>query len=82
MSLAEKLEAIREEFLEQAPPEAVEIVHRSVDTLRASGMHTEAVGVGADLPEFELPDTVGAIVKSVDLIDNGPLVLTFFRGGW
>ena len=79
MSLAEKLKAIREGFVKEAPPEAVEIVHRAV---RASGMHTEAVGVGADLPEFEAPDTDGAIVRSVDLVENGPLVLSFFRGKW
>ena len=82
MSLAEKLKALRDGFVEEAPPETVEIVHRAVDTLRASGMHTEAVGVGADLPEFELPDTDGAIVRSVDLVENGPLVLSFFRGRW
>ena len=37
---------------------------------------------GDVLASFELPDTEGNAVRSADLLAEGPLVLTFYRGGW
>ena len=82
MSLEEKLSAIREDFVQQAPPEAVEIAHRATEDLRASGIMDGVTGVGDDLPAFELEDTEGNLVRSADLVAGGPLVLAFFRGKW
>ncbi|MHC4471946.1 MAG: hypothetical protein ACYTDY_18300 [Planctomycetota bacterium] len=82
MSLADKLDAIRAGFEKQAPPEALEVIHRATDDLRESGILERALGVGAQAPEFELRDTTGALVLSRDLLGRGPLVLTFFRGKW
>ena len=33
-------------------------------------------------PEFELPSVEGRLVGSDELLGRGPLVLSFFRGGW
>jgi peroxiredoxin len=33
-------------------------------------------------PLFELPNAAGHIVKVADLLKNGPVVLTFYRGTW
>jgi peroxiredoxin len=38
--------------------------------------------VGETLPDFALPDPAGTVVTSDELLDRGPLVLAFFRGGW
>jgi len=34
------------------------------------------------MPDFLLPSAEGRLVDSRDLLANGPLVVTFFRGGW
>ncbi|MDB5142291.1 MAG: bcp 1 [Mucilaginibacter sp.] len=38
--------------------------------------------IGDKAPLFELPNAAGHIVKLNDLLNNGPVVLTFYRGTW
>lgn len=42
----------------------------------------KALTVGATAPEFELKDSTGQLVRSKDLLKQGSLVLTFYRGAW
>ena len=41
-----------------------------------------ALGVGAEAPDFALPDATGREVRLSDLLAEGPVVLTFYRGAW
>ena len=41
-----------------------------------------ALGVGATAPDFALPDIDGGTVRLYDLLAQGPVVLTFYRGAW
>ena len=41
-----------------------------------------ALGVGDRAPDFDLPDIDGGTVRLTDLLANGPVVLTFYRGAW
>jgi peroxiredoxin len=38
--------------------------------------------VGQPAPAFELPNQDGGAVSSAGLLARGPLVVSFFRGGW
>jgi peroxiredoxin len=40
------------------------------------------IKVGDRLPAFALQNAFGQEVRSSDLLANGPLVLTVFRGSW
>ncbi len=82
MSLKETLEEIRAGFLKQAPPEAVEIMNRAVEDLAGSGIMDGVVGVGDKAPGFALPNPEGRTVALRDLLAQGPLVLSFYRGKW
>jgi hypothetical protein len=81
-TLQDRLDAIRAAFLERAPAEAAEIMHRTTQALIDSGQAERALGEGDRMPAFELPDSRGQTVRSADLLARGPLVLTFFRGHW
>lgn len=37
---------------------------------------------GAVMPDFELPSATGEMVSSSDLLSRGPILLSFYRGGW
>lgn len=37
---------------------------------------------GEIAPDFSLPDTSGHLVQLSDLLVRGPVVVTFYRGGW
>jgi hypothetical protein len=81
-TLQERLDRIREGFLQQAPESVVSVMSRATADLRASGITSRIPAVGDPLPAFELPDTEGRPMRSADLIAEGPLVLTVYRGLW
>jgi hypothetical protein len=80
--LAERLEAIRQGADKRIPPDKRAIMHRATADLRASGIMDRVIKVGDRLPAFALRNAFGQEVRSSDLLTNGPLVLTVFRGSW
>lgn len=83
MSLQDKLDAFKAEFEgKKAPPEVVAVFHKSTAELVASGQAARALKVGDRAPVFRLPDFEGTTVASAELLTNGPLVVTFYRGAW
>lgn len=40
------------------------------------------LSVGDEAPDFELPDAAGRPVRLSDVLRNGPVVLSFYRGEW
>lgn len=48
----------------------------------AAAMPEPGLKVGSHAPDFSLPDAFGATVKLADLLTQGPVILTFYRGAW
>jgi len=63
-------------------PEVRKAYEALVADLARSGLIERAVKAGEAMPEFELPSVEGTLISSSDLLAHGPLVLSFFRGGW
>ena len=82
MSLKAELDAFRSEFMAQVPPEIREAMVRADMELAASGIAQRAVKAGDRAPDFNLPDARGGHVRLKDLLTTGPVVLSFYRGGW
>jgi hypothetical protein len=82
MSLQDRLNAFKADFESKVPPEKLAIMHRATEDLRRSGILDRVLKVGASLPEFTLPNYRGDNVSSVELLQRGPLVVTFYRGVW
>lgn len=82
MSLQEKLEARRAGAKDRFSVAQLAIMRRATEDLRTSGVVERALRVGNHAPEWQLTDGRGSAVRSRDLLKNGPLVLTFFRGVW
>lgn len=80
-TLAGDLEA-RMQMVKGKFPELAEEYDRFVDHLLSVGVGEGALGKGAVLPPFLLPDSDGRLVNSADLLESGPLVLSFNRGRW
>ena len=81
-TLEERLAGLRKGFEEKVDADTRAILHGGIEQLVASGAADRALGVGDHAPAFDLPDSEGQIVRSEDLLAQGPLVLTFFRGHW
>ena len=65
-----------------APHEAIETMHRATSELKASGAEGRALRVGESAPGFALFNQDHVQVASSDLLREGPLVVSFFRGHW
>jgi peroxiredoxin len=46
------------------------------------GVGTGGPQPGEAAPDFELPDQLGRTIKLSDLCAKGPVVVSFYRGGW
>jgi hypothetical protein len=82
MDLQEKMNAKKKEFKSSAPKEALEVMHRSTEKLKESGIADRAKGVGDQAPDFSLKNAKGKTVNLKEFLSKGPVVLGFYRGRW
>ena len=82
MSLTAELQAVTENVRKQAPAEFFTTMEKVSTKLAASGIANKALQRGGRMPDFELPDATGKMVKSTDLRKRGLLLVSFYRGGW
>lgn len=87
LSLQDRLNEFKKTFESgaapyNAPHEAIEKMHRATAELIASGIETRALKVGERAPSFTLFNQDHVQVASADLLSEGPLVVSFFRGHW
>lgn len=77
-SLTDKLAEIRAKASEKITVLNDQLVARLVTAETAA----RALKAGDPCPDFALPTAEGGFARSLDLLKNGPLVLSFYRGQW
>lgn len=87
MSLQDKLDAFKADFQAGKPPynvprPVIETMQRATAELIASGAAAHALKAGDKAPAFTLGDPDGRAVSSAELLADGPLVVSFYRGVW
>jgi peroxiredoxin len=87
MSLQATLDALKADFIAgkfalKPSREQLAAMDRATAELIDSGQAQRAKKAGDRAPEFTLQDPEGKPVASRDLLQRGPLVLTFYRGIW
>ena len=82
MTLQARLDRIRANFEKDAPPDAWATMHRATDDMRRQGIMDRVVGEGQSAPDFSLEDSRGVATSLASMRQEGPVVLTFFRGDW
>ena len=80
MTLRERLDALRSR--RSAFPELHEPYEAALAELRRTDFLDHALRAGDHFPDFMLPNAEGRLLSLQDLLAEGPLVLTFFRGEW
>jgi hypothetical protein len=86
-TLQQRLDEFKKAFESGAPPynaphEAIETMHRATAELKATGIEGRALKVRDRAPSFTLFNQDHVEVASNDLLQGGPLVVSFFRGHW
>jgi len=82
VSLQDQIRTIKEEFLRHAPEETARIMREANERLIRADILKNALKEGDRMPAFSLPNARGQNVTSRDLLEQGPLVINFYRGGW
>jgi peroxiredoxin/YHS domain-containing protein len=81
-TLQPQLDAMRAAFANAAPTDTVALYDKGIADVATSGVLDSALKVGAQAPDFTLPDATGASVNLKSLLTKGPVVVTWYRGGW
>lgn len=81
-NLKSQLEAKVEEFADTIPAEQRAVMNQKTEAFELSGLAVKSTGLDKEFPEFELTNATGETIKLSDLLEKGPLVISFYRGGW
>ena len=81
VSLQEQLHAFAE-TVKRERPEFAAAVDRLIQRLRQYGAGESAPQIGESMPPLVLPDDAGQMVSLDELLDRGPVAVTFHRGHW
>jgi peroxiredoxin len=82
MLLEQTLAGLRDKFAKIIPDSASAIMEGHIESLRKNGAVDQILKPGAKAPAFTLKNQHAEDVSSVDLIKQGPLVVSFTRGSW
>ncbi len=81
-TLNEQLSALVAENKSKIPEEIIKVMQAADLDLAGTGIDKNIVGVGEKFPEITLPDANGKQVNIQELLEKGPVVISFYRGGW
>ncbi|WIY01004.1 peroxiredoxin-like family protein [Amycolatopsis mongoliensis] len=82
VSLEEELQAQRTAAWSRRDARERVVRAAAVTRVAESGLAEGALGVGEPVPRFTLPDALGRPIAIGELLHRGPVVLSFYRGGW
>ncbi|MHC4707572.1 MAG: peroxiredoxin-like family protein [Planctomycetota bacterium] len=82
MSLKDQLAVLKAQNLANFSQETKNILLGDLKNLSESGIVEDAPKVGDKLKDFTLPNHLGEKKSLASLREKGPVVVTFYRGGW
>lgn len=81
-NLAQQINELNENLAKQLPTEVLEVFGKSIQDLKARNMEGSSISTGDMFPDFSLPNTNNEIVELKELLQNGKVIIAFFRGSW
>src|SRR5260370_33684908 len=81
-TLEQQIAEFNAQLATQAPPQVLDQISQYINTLIGPGVAKNALKVGEKAPSFTLPDALGRQVSLAGLLQQGPAVVTFYRGEW
>jgi peroxiredoxin len=82
MSLKEQLDEYRAGWYQRVPAERQAIMQRHIDGLRSGAILRSMLKTGDRAPAIVLPNATGETFDVGMLLAKGPVIVTFYRGGW
>ncbi|KAL5335696.1 AhpC/TSA family-domain-containing protein [Aspergillus crustosus] len=82
MSLQSELANAFGEFQKAAPQPVLETFSAGLTDLKSTFDPSKAIQPGQKLPAFTLQDATGTAISSGTLLEDGALLISFYRGEW
>ena len=82
LTIREQTEELKAAAAEHLPSEVLAVFDRNVADLLDQGVPTDSIKVGDVLEPFSLADATGTPVSLDEIVESGPAVIVFYRGGW
>ncbi len=82
MSLSEQAQEITQAFIASQPEAIQQDIMKSFEELLGSDITDNTLITGSTAPDFTLPNATGTELTFSEQLKNGPIVLSFYRGGW
>ncbi len=82
VKLKEQIDAYDAQKEKTVPAEILTVMSNATDTLKSTQIEDTAIKSGAQAPAFTLPNHLGESRALSTLLESGPVVLSFYRGGW
>ncbi len=81
-NLHEQLDEIQRNAKQNIPTDTFNTMLDETAKLKASGIEGKAVQNGEKAPDFTLPNHLGLDINLGAMLKGGPVVVSFYRGGW
>ena len=82
MTLTETLQKANQQNREKIPSKTLEVMDKATQDLIDNGLSNDSLKIGDTFPSAILPNAAGKEINLDELLKNGPLVISFYRGGW
>ena len=81
-SLEQKLNEYKKQFLNKADAAKIEAYEQGIKSVLESGILEKALKAKDKAPDFKLKNARNELVRLSDFTQQGPVILTWYRGGW
>ena len=81
-TLAEQTQKTVNDFISALPDDVKQVVGKNFEKLLLSDVAKDAKNISDTAPDFALPNVRGGTGRLYENLKRGPVVLSFYRGGW
>jgi peroxiredoxin len=81
-TLSQQLDEYLAGWMQRVPADRRAAMERHIADLAETGIGRNAKQVGDQAPDIVLPDASGRTFDVAKLLETGPVIVTFYRGGW
>lgn len=82
LTIREQSDQLKAAAAQHLPSEVAEVFDRSIQDFLEAGVPAETIKAGDLLEPFTLDDATGTAVSLDQIVETGPAVIVFYRGGW
>lgn len=80
--LADNIKSFQDSFIADVPADTLDLLMTELQSLIATGQAEKSLSKGKPFPQFDLPNANNTKLNMEDLLADGPLVISFYRGAW